>query len=69
MYLKKLKLLNFRNFLEREFEFPEGCIVFEGMNGVGKTSILEAIYFLCTGKSQRKVHKTTMINFSKDFFL
>jgi DNA replication and repair protein RecF len=69
MFLKRLNLVNFRNFITREFIFPNDCIVFEGLNGIGKTNILESIYYLCTGKSQRKSKKKDLINFNKDFFL
>lgn len=68
MYIKNLRLCNFRNLTEREFEFPEGCIVLEGKNGTGKTNLLESIYLLCTGKSQRKASRSEMINFNSDCF-
>lgn len=42
--------------------FPqEGALIF-GENGAGKTNILEAIYFLCVGRSQRGAAKKDMIH-------
>jgi DNA replication and repair protein RecF len=67
MVISRLTIQNFRNFREKTFDFPDSCIVFEGNNGIGKTSVLEAIYFLCTGKSQRRSRRTECINFEADF--
>jgi DNA replication and repair protein RecF len=68
MHLNRLILTNFRNFHEKTFFFGENGIVFEGKNGIGKTNVLEAIYLLCTGKSQRKSKRIDMINFDSDYF-
>lgn len=69
MFIQNLLLQKFRNFDLKEFEFPSGTVVFEGRNGTGKSNILEAIYCLCTGKSQRRAKHKEMINFDNDFFL
>lgn len=53
MKLTKLSLYNFRSYTEREFEFDERVTVITGLNGVGKTNLLEAVYVLCMGKSFR----------------
>ena len=41
-----LKLHNFRNYRDLEQAFEPGLTVFTGLNGAGKTNVLEAI-FLC----------------------
>ncbi len=51
MYLKKLHLVNFKNFEAWEGEFSPSINSFTGENGVGKTNILDAIYYLCFTKS------------------
>lgn len=53
MVLKKLFLQNFRNYSKREFDFSEKTNLIIGPNASGKTNILEAIYFLASGKSIR----------------
>ena len=68
MYLKNIKIQNFRNFRDASFDFPDGLIVIEGKNGIGKTNLLEAIYLLCTGKSQRKSNRSEMIKFGCNHF-
>lgn len=51
MYLRHLKLLNFKNYEETELEFSEKINCFVGNNGSGKTNILDAIYYLSFTKS------------------
>ena len=51
MHLKKLSLFNFKNFESQTFDFQEKVNCFVGDNGVGKTNILDAIYYLSFGKS------------------
>jgi len=53
MFLRSILLSNFRNFKKRSIDFSSLITVFVGPNTIGKTSILEAIYYLATGKSFR----------------
>ncbi|MFK8012256.1 MAG: DNA replication/repair protein RecF [Marinicellaceae bacterium] len=64
MYIKKLKIHDLRNITNTEFEFSKKINIFHGSNGSGKTSILEAIYFLSSGKSFRKGNFKNLINFN-----
>lgn len=64
MYLKRIVFENFRNLKCFLTEFPEGGAVFFGANGSGKTSILESINMLCTGRSQRGALKREIINYN-----
>lgn len=66
MYISKLKLHDFRNTKLKEFVFTHKINIFHGHNGVGKTSILEAIHFLSSGKSFRKGTFKNLINFHSD---
>lgn len=51
--LERLSARHFRIFRELDVGFTAGVNVFEGRNGSGKTSLLEMIYLLGTGKSFR----------------
>ncbi len=51
MHLKKLKLFQFKNYPQTSFSFSERIIGICGSNGVGKTNLLYAIYYLCFTKS------------------
>ena len=53
MLLQSLTLENFRNFKKYTIEFDKTLNVISGLNGSGKTSLLEAIYYLSRGKSFR----------------
>ena len=46
MYLKHLSLTNFRKFTRLDIDLPKGVVLLTGDNAQGKTTILEAIYFL-----------------------
>lgn len=51
MILSELRLRNFRSHKNLDIKFSERLNYIAGGNGQGKTSILEAIYYLCTTKS------------------
>ncbi len=51
MRLQHLSLTNFRNYTRLEISLPDGPILLHGANAQGKTSLLEAIYYLATGRS------------------
>ncbi|MDI6452209.1 DNA replication/repair protein RecF [Peloplasma aerotolerans] len=59
--IKKLVLKNFRNheFIELKFEKP--FVYIHGINGSGKTSVLESIYFCATTKSHRTADEKELI--------
>jgi DNA replication and repair protein RecF len=50
-YIKKIKINNFRCFLSKKINLIPGTNVLIGENGCGKTSIAEAIGYVCLGKS------------------
>ena len=53
MQITELKLVNFRNYQEQKFDFYPTKNIIIGNNGVGKTNIVEAIYYLAMTKSFR----------------
>ena len=67
MYIKKLKVQNFRNYEEQEIEFNKNINVIYGDNAQGKTNILEAIFLTSFGKSFRTTKEKEIINKDKDF--
>lgn len=54
MFLNKLNVHNIRCIKSLSLDFTKSVNIFHGTNGAGKTSLLESIYFLSTGKSFRK---------------
>lgn len=53
MFIKRLRLENFRNLTEVDLQLHPQLNFFFGDNGAGKTSILEAVYLLSRGRSFR----------------
>lgn len=50
-FIQELSLCHFKNYRERSFRFDKRIVCIHGPNGSGKTSILDAIHFLCFSKS------------------
>lgn len=66
MRLKSLKLENFRNYEKVDLEFSPGVNIIIGDNGVGKTSIIEAIYVLALTKSNRSGYDSDLIRYESN---
>src|SRR4030042_6495070 len=63
MRLTHLSLTNFRNFTRLDMEVPAGTVMLVGDNAQGKTSLLEAIYFMATLTSFHASSDRQLINF------
>jgi DNA replication and repair protein RecF len=63
MQLKQLSLTQFRNFARFDVDVPPGNVLIVGSNAQGKTSILEAIYYLATFTSFHADNDRQIINF------
>ena len=51
LFLKEISLTQFKNYEQANFRFGERIVGICGNNGVGKTNLLDAIYYLCFTKS------------------
>ncbi|MFD2567942.1 DNA replication/repair protein RecF [Pseudotenacibaculum haliotis] len=69
MYLEKLSVLNFKNFDSQTFDFEEKINCFVGKNGVGKTNVLDAIYYLSFAKSYFNPIAVQNIKHNESFFV
>ncbi len=69
MHLKQISVVNFKNHLEANYEFSDSINCFTGNNGVGKTNILDAIYYLSFSKSFFNSIDSNNINFDSNFFI
>ncbi|MCF8379991.1 MAG: DNA replication and repair protein RecF [Bacteroidales bacterium] len=67
MHLKKLSLLNFKNYEDIELNFNERINCFVGNNGVGKTNLLDSIHYLSLTKGYFNAIDSQNINHSKEF--
>ena len=63
MYLTHLSLTNFRSFARLDMEIPRRVVLLTGDNAQGKTSVLEAIYFLAAFTSFQTHTDRQLVNF------
>ncbi len=68
MIISNLKLINFKNHPERNFDFSSQINCFVGNNGVGKTNILDALHYLSVAKSFLGNKDLNNIRTNEDFF-
>ncbi len=65
MKLERLTLENFRSYTKKVFHFGDSTVIVAS-NGAGKTNILEAIYLLSSGMSERAGVTEEMIHFGAE---
>ncbi len=63
MLLQHLSLTNVRNFIRLETEVHSGATLIVGANAQGKTSLLEAVYYLARASSPHAQSDRQLINF------
>ena len=68
MYLKELSIRNLRNCEESELALSNKLNCLIGLNGAGKTNVLDAVYFLCMCKSYFNPSDQQLIKFGETFF-
>jgi DNA replication and repair protein RecF len=62
MYLTRLSLINFRNYIRLALDLPPGPVLLRSDNAQGKTNLLEAIYFLATTRSSFARAERQLVN-------
>ena len=67
MFVKYLKLNNFRNYAAAEITFEQRKTLLIGKNAQGKTNVLEAIFYLSGLRSLNGSSDSEFINWEKDF--
>jgi len=68
MYISELSLLNYKNFGEANLTFSRKLNCFIGNNGVGKTNLLDAIYYLSSCKSYFNNPDSQNVRHGEEFF-
>ena len=69
MRLNSLSILNYKNISEAELNFSPKINCFIGDNGMGKTNLLDAIYFLSFCKSHSNSIDSQNILHDTEFFM
>lgn len=68
MQLSRIHLVQFKNYADQLLEFSPRLNGFVGQNGMGKTNLLDAIYYLCMGKSYFATTDQYIVQHEQDFF-
>lgn len=68
MHLQSIKLNNFKNYSEIDLGFSNNINCFVGNNGVGKTNLMDAIYYLSFSKSYFNSVDSQNIKYGESFF-
>lgn len=55
MYISKIKIINFRNFAEKEVEFNDGVNVIIGHNNAGKTNLIKALSLVLDYEGKKRL--------------
>lgn len=66
MYFAKIRLINYRNFLNISIDFDSNLNIFIGDNAQGKTNILEAMTMLVRGASYKTNNDKQLINWDNN---
>lgn len=67
-FLQKIALTQFRNFSFRSFTFDAPVIGITGLNGTGKTNLLDAVYYLCYTKSYFQSREINNVQYGTNGF-
>jgi len=67
--LRKIKLVNFRNYKTFNINFQKNMNIIVGDNAQGKTNILESIYTLALTKSYRTTNDSNLIRLNQEKFI
>ena len=63
MRIVSVQMRDFRSYERAEVALGDGLTVVYGPNGVGKSNLLEAVYFGCTGRSPRTRNDRELVRF------
>ena len=66
MFVRELKLHDFRSWRAVDLELTTGPTVFTGRNGFGKTNIVEALFYLATLRSHRVATDAPLVHRGRD---
>ena len=69
MKLEHLSIVNYKNIREADVSFSDGINCLVGNNGMGKTNLLDAIYYLSMCKPSNALPDSQVITHGEDYFM
>ncbi|MBK9338655.1 MAG: DNA replication/repair protein RecF [Lewinellaceae bacterium] len=68
MHLHSIKLTHFKNYTRRDMDLSPRLNCFVGLNGTGKTNLLDAVHVLCLTRSHRNLPDKNLIRHGEAFY-
>jgi len=69
MFIRNLAVINYKNLVQADLQFSSKLNCFIGNNGVGKTNLLDCLYYLSFCKSYFNLPDSQNIRHNEDFFV
>lgn len=69
MYLQRIDIVNFKNIEQASLQFCPGINCFTGMNGMGKSNLLEAVHFLSMARGMMSIPESALIRHGSDMLM
>ncbi len=66
--IEEVSFINFKNYSDSKFQLGDKFNLAYGLNGTGKTNLLDGIYYLCVGKSYFTPHDQKVVRYNESFF-
>ena len=68
VHLSSIKLVHFKNYEQQSLALSPRLNCFTGLNGMGKTNVLDAIHFLCLCRSHTGLADKNLVRHGESFF-
>ncbi|MDE5841021.1 MAG: AAA family ATPase, partial [Muribaculaceae bacterium] len=69
MRIEGIDIVNFKNIAEASLDFSEGVNCLLGMNGMGKSNLLESIHFLCLARPMQSLPESALPRHGSDMMM
>ena len=69
MFIRDLSIVNYKNLIQADLQFSSKLNCFIGNNGVGKTNLLDCLYYLSFCKSYSNLPDNQNVRQTEDFFV
>lgn len=68
LFIEEIAFTNFKNYSESKFRLGDKFNLVYGLNGTGKTNLLDGVYYLCVGKSYFTPFDQKVVKYGESVF-